>query len=620
MRPLLNALGALLFIIILSLAVTITVASDLRVVKGILNQDTRELDVGEVEGVQARLQRTRDRLDSLPARMLRFVPVIGQNLAGLRNVVDASIPTLQAGLDLNDAIAKIEARGLVEDGRINIDALERLRKPIEVQALTMSALVDRVRQERDGWLAPSLWDSFDELHRRAKGLQQNAQDVADLLGISEDLLGGNGLRRYLVVLVNNSELRGAGGLLSGVGTLEVNEGRLQFGKFSSVHDLRDDPPVPVKAPPEFERRYGVFDADKTLWLNTTYSPDVPDVALVASRLFRLKTGITTDGAIVIDPRGIAALLPGEEKLELPGTRVSVPTEEIADFIYSDAYETFTDQVERRDAILTLGRAAFGRLLTKGLGGKEALVDLATAFGEEHIRFISFDPREQEVLNRVGISGELRLEDEDAMGLLVAAQNLGGGNGQGTKLDFWARRSISHTCALDPDEKMVCATATTIENNAPPGLITYVRGRDGVLRSYLETYLPEDAELSSVSIDGGPAEFRSEEQAGRISVAVFVKVPRTEKRRVRLQYELPAPDSHLTWVVDPQPLTHNARLRVRLELPRQWVSGGAGDVEDGVIEFDGELRHTLRFDASPDPRSGISALWRGVLDFLHDPLF
>jgi hypothetical protein len=618
-RPLLIALGALFLIMLIAVLVSLSVASDLRAVKGILSQDTQDLEVDEVEEARLRLQRSRDRLESLPARMLRLVPIMGRNLTALHSVIDASIPTLQAGLNLKDAVTGLEEGGLIKDGRVRISALKQLQQPIGIQVDTMAALVENLERERNGWLAPPLWSSFDEMLERANGLLRDARSAEEALDMTDDLLGRESPRTYLVLLLNNAELRGAGGLLSGVGTIDVEKERLRLGDFQSVHGLRDRPPRRVKAPSEYERRFGVFDANTTLWLNASYSPDVPDVALVASRLFRLKTGQHIDGAIVIDPRGVAALLPSDETVNLPGIGLEIPVEESADFVYSDAYEIFTDQETRRNAVLALGKAAFEKVLKDGLGGEDVLFELADAVGGGHLRFVSFDPDEQAVLDDLRITGELSLPDEDAYGLLVTVQNLGGGTGQGTKLDFWARRSIAHSCKIDEEDPIVCTTTTTLANRAPRGLTTYVTGPDGALRSYLETYIPAEAKLRSVDLDGKPAEVRTEAQAGRTSVAVFAKVARGDRKQVRVHYELPPARRSYELIVGTQPLAVDAHIDVELQIPSGWTADGAGDLDDGTVNFTGRLENPLRFAAYPDRRTGVPALWERLKRFWNKPL-
>lgn len=611
--------GALLFIALLSGYVMLSVSSDLRAVKETLDSSTRELDAAGVAEAEMRLRDALGRLDSLGARMLRFVPVIGQNVGSLKEVVATSIPTLDAGLGLNDALSALDSHGLIKDGRIQLAELEKLKEPVALQIATLRELTRSLSERRNGWLVPPLWDAFDSLGQRSEELLADAIGIERFLEVGDDILGAGGTRTYLVLLINNSELRGAGGVLSGVGTIELRNGRLRLGEFASVHDLRDRPPQPVPAPPAYERRFGVYKANTTLWLNATFSPDVPEVALVASRLYELKTGVETDGVLTIDPRGVTALLPEDATIDLPGTSVSVAARDAARFIYSDAYEVFEDQLARRDAILEFGRTAFSLAIERGFGGEEGLLTLAEALGSEHIRFSSFDEEEEAVLGELGVTGELAPEP-GVNKVQVTVQNFGGGNSQGTKLDFWARRRSTQRCFVRTDEDTSCETETRLANEAPDDLITYVAGRDGVLRSYFETYLPGDADIDFVEVNGDDREFRIEKHDGLKSVGVYLEIPRGEAFDIRVGYNLPAAEDGFLLAVEPQPLAKDATLELEVRLPSGWVERGPGELDGNILRFEGPLDRSLLFEGQPDPRTGIPGVWQAIKNFWNRPLF
>lgn len=617
-RYLLAAGGALLFIALLSAYVVLSVASDLRAVKATLDSDTRSLEASDVAEAEARLLSARDRLEGLPARMLRFVPVVGQNIGSLRDVVAASIPTLQAGLGLNEALEELDRSGLVDDGRIDIGAIRRLEEPVSIQVATLLQLDETITQRRNGWLVPPLWDAMDSLSERTGELLDDARGVSDLLGVADELLGADSPRRYLVLLINNAELRGAGGILSGVGHLTLRNGKLRLGEFTSVHSLRDQPPEPVEVPEDFER-FKTYKAHTTLWLNTTFSPDASDVAVVASRLYEKKTGIETDGAVTIDPRGVEALLPPDTEIPFPNTDVVLAKEATADFIYSDAYRMFSDQPTRRRAILDLGKVAFEEAIGAGLGGEEGLRALSGALAGEHIRFDSFRPKEHEILAELEVTGDLASEAGSAP-LMVTTQNFGGGNGQGSKLDFWARRTIEQTCIVSGGTDPRCTTRISIKNTAPDDLNVYVAGRDGTIRNYLEAYVPAAAEVESVRLDGEAAEFRREEQGEMSAVGLYIEVPREERREVEIAYSIPGGDGPFQLSVMPQPLARDARVKVEISMPGSWVASGAGEEIDGVLTFEGALDRTLDFAVMPDPRTGISGIWSSLKNFWNEPLF
>ena len=96
------------------------------------------------------------------------------------------------------------------------------------------------------------------------------------------------------------------------------------------------------------------------------SPDVPDVAAVAARLFRLKTGRSTDGVLFADPRGIQALMSESTSVRVPGTNRALTRAELPDYIYRDSYEELGGfSARRRKAILRLGERAFRTVVRRG---------------------------------------------------------------------------------------------------------------------------------------------------------------------------------------------------------------------------------------------------------------
>jgi hypothetical protein len=440
--------------------------------------------------------------------MLRLLPVARQNIDALRAVADGAVPVLSTGLSLEKALDDIDSRGLVDNGRIDITLLRDIHAAVKEEASTLGDLIDQVRHHRTGWLVPPLWAQMDSFLTEYGRLSERVGAADDLLARIDALLGAERPRRYLVMLINNAELRGAGGILSGVGTIQLDNGKFDVGDFYSVHELRSERLKSVPAPKDYARRFEIYKANTTLWLNTTYSPDVPDVAVVASRLFKAVTGIGTDGAFVIDPRGVTAMADPNHSIEIPELGVSIEPQGLADFIYSDAYARVEDQELRRLALLAAGERVMGDLVSGGLGGRDRLQSMADAFAGGHVRFVSFVPAEESALDALGISGDLSTPDE-TIPITVTQQNLGSANGSGNKLDFWTDRQIAQACDVDV-HLAKCVTGFHVANDTPKGLIEYVAGKPyGMLRTYAEIYVPEGAQLTNVTLDGTPVEYRNE---------------------------------------------------------------------------------------------------------------
>jgi hypothetical protein len=311
------------------------------------------------------------------------------------------------------------------------------------------------------------------------------------------------------------------------------------------------------------------------------------------------------------------LLDEDEELEVAGEDEKISARDLPRFVYSDAYDRFTDQSERQDALLATGRLALERLLITGMT-KESLKVAAAATQGGHISFVSFDRDEGEVLADIGISRDLTSPSGDAV--LVVVQNRGGGGGDGNKLDYWAAREVKHVCDVVPGSA-ACGTEVRLNNESPGDLTKYVAGRPyGLLRSYVETYVPGDAQVTAVELDSEPVEFRQESQSGYTSIGVYVEISPTEAANITVRYDLPLKASGYQVEVTPQPLARDALFELVVRVPSGWTETGPGAVEDDILRYSGPLQRSLTVAINPPRVRGLSALWQGLGDFWRQPLF
>ncbi|MFN2490080.1 MAG: DUF4012 domain-containing protein [Actinomycetota bacterium] len=616
LRIVVAALALAVVVGALTAYVALTAGSELLAAKGALAGAPQDLGEDALSGARAHVERAVDHLDSLPARALGLVPVARQNIAAVRAVAEATLPVLDSGLELDRRLDIVQRRGLVEDGAVRLDLVAEAEPPLRAEARALEHLERDIERHRSGWLLPPLWSQLDEQLGRTRTLQNSAERAADAARIAPAMLGADGSRRYLVLMLNNAELRGAGGILSGVGTLTTAEGEIEVGDFEYYKDLADDPPYrKVPAPEDFAEHFGRYHADTTRWLATSSTPDVPDAALVAARLYRLVTGVDTDGALVVDARGLTALMPRGARVAVPGTDTMLERDDLAPFVYSRAYEQLEGQSARRDALIALGNVALESVLERGLGDKRSWAGVGEAVAGGHLRFVSFDPSEEAALESLGVSGELGTPASD--GSLVTVQNFGG-----NKLDYWARRDVRHACDLGDGDVAECATGVGISNRAPEGLprFVYQYRPYGLFKNYVEVYVPHDADITGVDLDGGAARFFEKREDGYTAVGVYAEVPRGERAEVEVRYRLPlGPDGYSLEAL-PQPQTHDGDLSVALTVPARWTTEGPGTVSDGMLRHRGTFDEALRWRVHPSDRTGIPALWAGVVNFWREPLF
>jgi hypothetical protein len=619
-RKILIALGVVVgLLVVLTIYVITTVGLQISQARSILSVDVTKLDSTDISRAEQHLQSAHNVLHGVPASILEAVPIERQNLNAVRVGVDETLSLLSSARALRERLSLLQRTGVVHAGRVSLSAIRGLHGLLARTESSVTSLVDTLRRDRSGWLVPTVWNGLNETLDRAKQLHTTTANGTDLAGVAANMLGATGSRRYLVLLVNNAEVRPSGGIVSGIGLLTINNGRFKLGAFHYYTDLATPPYQRVAAPADFKRRYGRFKADTTRWVNVTLSPDTQEVATVASRLYKVTAGKATDGAIIVDPRGIASLLPPSTRVRVPGTHTTLTPGDLPKYVYSKAYAQLGGGTSvRHGALIALGQAAFKSLLSTSFGSKKELAAAASSVAGGHVRFVSFQPREEEALRRAGVTGALRSSTGDR--LFITQTNF-----NGTKLDFWTHQTVGHTCDVRGDGSALCQTTLTLKNQVPPGLTTYVAGDHpyGQLRNLIDLYVPADAVLERVLLDGNAASFSKQLESGLISVGVLVRVLPGGTSKILVDYSLPPSQAGYSLAITPQPMTHDLSLNLALQIPSGWTvsaTGSNGKLSGRVYQESKDVRQPEVLLVRPRPVRGISALWQRLVTFWHSPIF
>jgi hypothetical protein len=154
-----------------------------------------------------------------------------------------------------------------------------------------------------------------------------------------------------------------------------------------------------------------------------------------------------------------------------------------------------------------------------------------------------------------------------------------------------------------------------ENEAPEDLTKYVAGKFpyGTLRSFVEVFIPREAELTGVLVDGVPNKYRPYVEEDVRSIAVFVKIRRLSQRSITIEYELPEAPRY-SYVLRPQPLARDARVELYLRVPDGWSATEPLE-GDGRYTYSGTLEGPIEIEAGPDLRRGLPALWNRLIGAL-----
>lgn len=547
-------------------------------------------------------------LGQVGPRIVGWLPVVGRNVDAERAVADASTVALQAG-----AVLARQTDGLDNgQGGVDVDRLRSAATALADASTRLRAPLRRLADQPVGWTLPPVGDGVRQARDRLLGLDTRLARGAAGLDALVGVLGGDGRRTVLVGLMNNAELRGAGGLLSAYAIGHTDAGRLALGHFRDVNTVAQPPHDArrVPSPPEFHRDYGPFLADTTLWKNVTMSPQASQSAQVLAAVAATSLRVRPDVVVLCDVPAAADLISATGPVTIQGQQVTGDelTKRLLVDAYGDGSLSRKKQIARRLALTSAATQAFDRLRHDATATPALLQALLDAVSGRHLVVWSDRTDEERRLEMAQLGGNVDATGKDVA--LVATNNLGDSPQHGNKLDYYVDRDLSVDVRLRPDEATVTQTLK-LHNGAPPGLGPYVQGvaHPGEIRELLSLDAAAGATLTGFTRDGAAADVDVTRVDGAQRVTTVVQLPRGATTTYRLSYRLPVHDDYRLLLV-PQPLAKPAHLTLRISAASGalGVARGVDQPRDGVIRLAGPWDAMRDITVPVHPLSGL----RGVL--------
>ncbi len=588
-----------------------------------------ENNVGDSEDIlsdlleaQQDLRTARDRLHQLGPRVIAAIPLVGRSLVAGRVTADAGYDVVSGTI----RVVRVVTTGgpVFSDGRMDPAKLTELSKALGEAARSSARSTARLRRTSTTLVPSPVRRSIADARLELGGATDSFGRAGRLLDALAGIVGAHGPRRLLIVLQNNAELRGTGGLISVFAEATTRDGRIDIGAFRDIEDIAAHRRAvrTVDAPPDYVDLYGRFLANTTLWKNANMSPDVPTVAQVMSRLSRMTMGRTPDAVLFLDVPAVAAILDATGPTLLgDGRQLSGDNavEELLVRAYAGVPDTREGQAQRRKSLRSATDGVIDRLLGSGAVPTIPLArSLGDAVRSRHIAVWSARANEQADLVAGRASGTVCSPSDDL--LMTTVLNLGGGRSEGNKLDYYVAQDHHVEVTVSQDTALTRRTFR-LRNDAPrSGLSNYVAGLEtpGQARNLVFFSIPQTARLIGFSRDGQVPLVTTGTECGHQVIADFVALAPGETAVWEVTYRTPREGNDEYEIrLLPQPLARPAHLDL-------VVRGGDGvvlsDVRGGRLRYDEAWNHELLLQM----RTGSGSWWQRaatrVRTFWREPVF
>lgn len=553
----------------------LTVQSAVQQLRQDAPSDSAELRAGLTPAAEA-ADRARARLSRPGPALVARLPVLGEPLAAERDVAIIADLLLGSGLSVLDSAERLKV-----DGGVDVDLLSAIAVELRTTGAALQAPLSRLESSRLRLIPAGARTAIEQAREELGGLDRRLQETAQAGDALAGLLGADGQRNLVVVLMNNAELRGAGGYGGSFALVRTDRGRVSVGAFQDVNEVEDsaEQAQRVEAPGDYAARWGPYLANTTLWKNTLMSADQSASAAVTCRVVRLAPGVPCDAVVLIDIPALARLVQLGGPVDLGGGEAVTGDELVRALLveaYADVADTPADQAERRLRLRQAADSAVSDLLNRSITGLDALRVLGQGFRGRHIAVWSTRQEEQDALLAAGLTGDVHPGSADLN--LVSVNQLSAG-----KLDYYVTRSVGLHAVVDDDEVEV-TQKVSLALDAPAGLPRYVLGvRDGRLEELMDIAVPRAARDIVLKRDGEPVPAPLTEESGSLRVVVEVVLRAGEKATWEVSYRLPAEDGRYRLRLLPQPLARDAVLHLAVvAAPGRRLAGGEV-IYDGPYE-------------------------------------
>ncbi len=557
------------------------------------------------------------------APALGWLPSVGGDLRAAPHLLVVGDGLSEAGALACDGMSPaLEALG--GEGDLSVEGMAQLL--VEEQSTLEQALA-AVERAEGAWdqmnveaLSPWIAGRVALLERGLPLLRAGLSATT----IAPELLGMEEPRTYLVIALNEDELRPGGGFISGVGEVRVQAGQLISMTFRDSYGV-DDFTQPYPTPPDYMRRF--MGIDLLVFRDSNWTPDFPTAARQAIPLYRPGYTVTVDGVIALDQRAVQGVVAAIGPISLEGVEEPVTGQSIIPYIRQawgpEEGDTTGDWWSQRKSFMGLVAGAAWQQVQAGDVDWFALAQALLRLVEEKHLFVYLEnPEAQALLAEQGWDGGLDAGDGTGDFLMVLGMNMGY-----NKVNARVREAISYE--VDLRQTPPQATLTLVYTHTgrvevpcvqePRYGTSYEDMMDRCYWYYVQVYVPEGSQVVDATRIpvSGESLLSGEDEEGKVAIypveegpwtalGVFGLLPPASTQTRSLTWTLPADvvqwsdgEGNYRLQVQKQPGTSGHPLTVRVRLPAgsmlEDVAPSATEVKDGWVIYQTALRQDKWFE-------------------------
>lgn len=368
--------------------------------------------------------------------LLSNLPGAGK-LKSAKSLVEAGKLMANAGQAMSDAMGEIAKTNLillpvsdtysglttinenVQNRALNIGTISAsLKKALMLSKKNLGKAKQLLADVDDSSIPEDKKASFEEFKSKLPLFEKLVNDSVDYSKFLEDFVGTKGIKKYLILFQNPSELRPTGGFPGTYGVVSFKDGKLQDFKADDVYNIDGQlkeliiPPVPLQ---HITPNWGMRDAN---WF-----VDFPASARKITAFFKKESGYDIDGVITFSPKIVASILDIVGPIEMPEYVLTLDADNLLTAL-QDEVEYNGDRKQPKQIIIDFAPKMLEKLyLAESDKWLEVFNVLVSSMEQKDILMYFRDLNLQSFSIEKGFSGQVNQTQDDY--LMVTFSNVKG---------------------------------------------------------------------------------------------------------------------------------------------------------------------------------------------------
>ncbi|MFA6427059.1 MAG: DUF4012 domain-containing protein [Candidatus Magasanikbacteria bacterium] len=440
--------------------------------------------------------------------------------------------------------------------------------------------------------------------------RQFGESGTELLEALPELLGFSEPKTYLLLFLNNTELRPGGGFIGSYAVVTLDKGNMQIDKMEGTERIdRDTPDSWRPVPPAILREQ--LKVDRWYFRDSNWFPDFAESAKKGLELFTGEGGVKSgdiDAVVGIDTTVLEEIMKKVGPITIDG--ITFTADDVTEKLEYEVEYGYDEKgihfLERKKIMGPLMLELLARLKNdawKRIDEYGAMVN--TLASEKHIVVYSSSESLKKMVDKKGWNGTMA--DTEGDYLLWADANLAA-----LKTDHAIERSLHYSLSRRPP-----AHESEVERYLASASMTYVHKgtfdwRTTRYRTYTRIFVPDGSELVTVMVNNGknvktfePSSVDQGTELGKKWFGVFVSIEPGNTGNIQFMYQLPDGIKELvekglyTLRIQKQIGTLAPPLTLDLDFGKTITSANPGEAQekwgDSIYELNTDLRVDRSFD-------------------------